>query len=70
MSLGTNGRAILAATRELSRKWDETKVSWRDSKSEEFEKEYLADLFSNVDRALVILDELDRLLASVRSQCD
>lgn len=70
MSLGANNKVILAATRELARKWDETKHSWRDAKAEEFEREYLAELFSQVERTVPIMEELDKLIASARNQCE
>jgi hypothetical protein len=70
MSLSANGKVILAATRELSRKWDETKHSWSDAKAEQFEREYLAELFAQVERSVPIMDELDKLIGSVRNQCE
>jgi hypothetical protein len=70
MNVSTNGRVVLAATRELSRKWQQTKQHWRDAKSDEFEREYLADLFSDVDRAIPILEELDKLISTVRRECE
>jgi hypothetical protein len=70
MSLSANGKVILTATRELARKWDETKQSWRDAKAEQFEQQYLAELFAQVERSVPILDELDKLIGSVRNQCE
>ena len=70
MNISANGKVVLTATRELSRKWNQTKQFWRDAKSEEFEREYLAELFSDVDRAIPILEELDRLMSSVRGECE
>jgi hypothetical protein len=70
MNVSANGKVILSATRELSRKWEQTRNHWKDAKSAEFERAYLADLFSDVERAMPILEELDRLIASVRNQCE
>jgi hypothetical protein len=70
VNVSTNGKVVLAATRELSRKWNDTKEHWRDSKSDEFEREYLADLLSDVERAMPILEELDRLISTVRRECE
>ena len=36
----------------------------------EFERIYLAELFSDVERAMPIMEELDRLLSNARSQCE
>jgi hypothetical protein len=68
MNVSANGKVIVSATRELARKWDQTRQSWSDAKSAEFERIYLADLFSDVERAIPILEELDRLITNVRSQ--
>jgi hypothetical protein len=70
MNISANGKAILGATRELARKWEQTKRHWSDAKSAEFERVYLADLFSDVERAMPILEELDRLISNVRGQCE
>ena len=70
MSLGANGKMILTATRELSRKWEQTKESWRDAKSEEFEQQFLSDLFSGVERCAPILEELEKALSKARSACE
>jgi len=46
MNIGANGKTIAAATRELSLRWEETKNSWQDSKSQEFEHKYIAELLA------------------------
>ena len=68
MNISANGKVILNATRELARKWEQTQQHWKDAKSREFEREYLADLFSDVEKAMPILEDLDRLIAAVRRQ--
>ena len=70
MNVSTNGKVVLAATRELSRKWNDTKRHWRDSKTEEFERNYLAELFADVERAIPIMEELDKLISTVRRECE
>lgn len=70
MNISANAKVILGATRELARKWDQTRHHWSDAKSAEFERVYLADLFSDVERSVPILEELDRLITHVRNQCE
>ena len=70
MNISTNGKVVLTATRELSRKWEHTKQFWRDTKSAEFEQEYLAGLISDVERAVPILEELDNIISKVRRECE
>ena len=70
MNVSANGKVILGATRELARKWEQTRVHWKDAKAAEFERIYLAELFSDVERAMPILEEIDRLIWNVRNQCE
>ena len=70
MSISANGKVIVMATKELSRKWDETKESWQDAKSREFEQKYLFELLAGVDRAVPVFDDLDKLISRVRSDCE
>lgn len=70
MSISSNGKLVMAATRELWLRWEETKSFWQDAKSEEFERRYLLELQSSVDRALPIFADLDKLIGKVRSDCE
>ena len=70
MNISANGKVIVMATKELSRKWDETKDSWQDAKSREFEQKYLFELIAGVDRAVPVFDDLDKLISRVRSDCE
>jgi hypothetical protein len=70
VNISANAKVVLTATRELARKWDQTRHHWSDAKSLEFEREYLADLFSDVERSVPTLEELDRLIRNVRNQCE
>jgi hypothetical protein len=70
MNTSANGKILVMATKELSRKWEDTKESWQDAKSREFEQKYLLDLMASVDRAVPVFDDLDRLLSRVRSDCE
>ena len=70
MTIGSNGKLILSATKELWLRWEETKASWQDAKSGEFEQRYLLELQSSVDRALPVFADLDKLIEKVRSDCE
>jgi hypothetical protein len=70
MNIGTDGRVISTATKELSLKWQQTKDSWRDAKSQEFEQKYMDELIGSVDRAVAVLDQLDKVVARIRSECE
>ena len=66
---GTKSR-LVAITKELATRWDETKNHWKDAKSQELEQRYLTELFANVDRSIGALERLDELLAKVRKDCE
>ena len=70
MNISSNGKLLAAATKELVRKWDETKHSWSDAKSRDFEQKFLFELWTGVDRSVPVFDDLDKLISKVRSDCE
>jgi hypothetical protein len=70
MNLSGNKGRLIGLTRELSLQWDETKNFWRDAKSDEFERKYMVELSAHVNRATVVLEQLEELLKKVRSECE
>lgn len=70
MNVGTNGKALLANSKQLLRNWNETKETWRDSQAAEFERRYLVELWAAIDRAAPLLDQLDRALEKMRGDCE
>ena len=70
MNVSSNGKMIVALTRQLTVAWAETRASWRDSKSAEFEERFLNDLISTVDRAAPVFDDLEKLLSRARNDCE
>ena len=70
MSLSGSKNRLVAITKELSNRWDETKNYWRDAKSQEFEQRYMVELFANVDRTITVMDKLNELVTKVRNDCE
>jgi len=70
MNLSGNKSRLVGLTRELILEWDETKTHWRDLKSAEFERQFLTELSANVNRAVLVLDQLEELLKKTRSECE
>lgn len=70
MNLSGNKGRLVGLTRDLLLRWSETKNYWRDAKSEEFERRFLAELSANVNRTVLIVDKLDEVLKKVRSDCE
>ena len=70
MSLNASKARLVAITKELSNRWDETKNYWRDAKSQEFEQRYMIELFADVDRTVTVMEKLNELLTKVRNDCE
>jgi formate-dependent phosphoribosylglycinamide formyltransferase (GAR transformylase) len=70
MSLSGSKNRLVAITKELSNRWDETKNYWRDAKSQEFEQRYMIELFANVDKTITVMDKLNELVTKVRNDCE
>jgi hypothetical protein len=70
MSLNSSKSRIAAVTRQLWLQWQETRNDWKDEKSLEFERRYLQELTTRVDKAVTVMDKLDNLLTKVKNDCE
>lgn len=70
MNTSANGKQLVAATKDLVRRWEETKESWQDAKATEFEQKYLFELLASMERAAPVFEDLDKLLNRIRSDCE
>jgi len=70
MSVLSNKARLTASTRELAVQWDQTKETWRDDQARQFEHDYIEPLKSSVDAAMDIIDQLDKLVLKIRSDCE
>ena len=68
--MNASGARLEALTRELRLQWLQTKESWSDAKSLEFEQKFLQELFGSADRSVTVMDELDKLVAKIRKDCE
>jgi hypothetical protein len=41
-----------------------------DAKSHEFEHQYLEELFASVDRAVLVIEQLDKLILKIKKDCE
>ena len=70
MNISSNGKLLLAAARELTLKWQDTKNYWQDAKAHEFEQRYINELIGAVDRAAPVFDSLNKMIEKVRTDCE
>lgn len=70
MSLNSSKSRLATLTKDLAARWRETREYWRDDKAREFEQHYMDDLLSGVTNALNNVDNLERIINQIRSDCD
>ncbi len=68
--MSASGGKLSAVTKVLSSQWQQTKESWKDAKAQEFERRYLDELFTSVDKAVGIMDQVEKLVTKIRSDCE
>lgn len=68
--MNANGTRLAGLTRELWLKWQETKSTWRDQKSQEFEDRYLFDLLASVDKTVGAIEQVDKMLTKIKKDCE
>ena len=66
---GSSNR-LSGITKELWAQWLDTKSYWKDAKSEEFERRYMEELLAGVDRAVTVIEQLDKLMTKIRKDCE
>jgi hypothetical protein len=65
-----SGARLEAITKELRVQWLHTKDYWADAKSREFEQRYLQELFAAVDKTVAAIEQIDKLVARIRKDCE
>lgn len=70
MSMSVSKTRLAAITRELANQWQLTRGNWQDAKSQEFEREYIELLTNNVEKAVTVMEELDKVLTKIRNDCE
>lgn len=70
MSVRASGSRLIAITRDLVNQWEQAKDSWKDAKALEFEKKYIEELVAGVDRAASVIEQLDKIITKIRSDCE
>jgi hypothetical protein len=68
--MSANGARISGLTRDLIQKWQDTRQSWRDSKSLEFERQYIADLLGAADKTAATIEQVEKLMQKIRKDCE
>lgn len=59
-----------AVTKDLWAKWQYTRESWSDAKSLEFERQFLQELNASVEKTVTVMDQLEKLLTKIKTDCE
>jgi hypothetical protein len=68
--MNANGSRLSGLTKEIWRNWQQTREDWRDAKSLEFEHRYLEELVASVEKAVTVIEQLDKLITKIRKDCE
>jgi hypothetical protein len=68
--MNANGSRLEAITRELWVQWQQTRQSWADDKSREFEQKYLQELVQSVEKSVAVIEQLDKLITRIKRDCE
>ena len=68
--MNASGTRLGAITKELWNQWQQTKEHWKDAKSNEFEHKYLEELVANVDKTVMVIEQLDKLIGKIKKDCE
>ena len=69
--MSLSGRHQLTVlTKDLLRRWEETRECWQDPKAEDFERDYLKELEPSVRRAVDAMEKLEAIFTKVRRDCE
>ncbi|MDB6059199.1 MAG: hypothetical protein JWO95_3043 [Verrucomicrobiales bacterium] len=70
MSLAANKTRLTSVTQELFNRWRETQQYWRDQKAAEFDRLYMEELNASVNAAAGVIDQLDKIIAKIKKDCE
>lgn len=68
--MSPSGTRLAALTKELHIQWHQTKQSWHDEKAREFEQQFLSELFATVDKTVTVIEQIDKLIAKIKKDCE
>jgi hypothetical protein len=70
MNINGNGKRLAMLTLQLANQWQQTREHWQDARGLEFEQRYMQELTQSVDRAVAVIEQLDKVVAKIRNDCE
>lgn len=69
MSINDSYAKLTRAAKDLMIQWEQTKASWRDEKSAEFEDRYILLIQAELRKARLAMEHMEAVLNEVRNDC-
>ncbi len=70
MSARASAVKLGKSTKQVLQSWERVKSYWRDAKSREFEKNYIASLPDEISAAAKVIEEIDKIISKARRDCE
>ena len=70
MSIAANKARLRTITRDLAAEWRTTRGLWHDAKAQQFEREYMDELYAGVENATGVISQLDDIVRRIRRDCE
>jgi hypothetical protein len=70
MSVGSERARLVGVMRTVVREWDHVRQDWCDERSRAFGEQYIDAFREGIDRVLPRLEELERVMRKVRTDCE
>jgi hypothetical protein len=70
VNISGNGKRLATLTLHLLNEWHQTKEYWRDAKAQEFDHKYMEELSHSVGLAVSVIEQLDKVVATIRKDCE
>jgi hypothetical protein len=68
--MSASAARLESLTKDLRVHWQQTKEYWSDAKSQEFEHKYLEELFTSVNRAVGVIEQLEKVITKIKKDCE
>lgn len=70
MNVSSSRSLLVRSSRDLVEAWHDTERYWRDEKSAQFDKEFIAPIPKTVAAAAAVIQEIDGVLNKMRRDCE
>ena len=70
MNLNGSKSRLAGLAKDISIRWSNTRIHWRDQRAAEFERRFMHELTPRVNQAVSAVEKLDELFKRIRKECE